>query len=134
MASRIAVGIDIGTYQVRVVVAREQADKNSQFPKIIGTGYAESKGLRHGYIVNAEDVARSIRIAAAQAESVSGVKIKTAFLSIGGIGLDEVRGKGDAIIARADAEVTDLDIENAIKNQDNSYSSCCTSFRSRLCQ
>ena len=114
MASRIAVGIDIGTYQVRVVIARETPDHTSQFPKIIGTGYAESKGLRHGYIVNADDVARSIRIAAHQAEAAAGVKIKTAFLSVGGIGLDEVRGKGDAIIARADAEVTDLDIEKAI--------------------
>ncbi len=114
MASRIAVGIDIGTYQVRVVIARETPDRTSQFPKIIGTGYAESKGLRHGYIVNADDVARSIRIAAHQAEAAAGVKIKTAFLSVGGIGLDEVRGKGDAIIARADAEVTDLDIEKAI--------------------
>ncbi|MFA5876909.1 cell division protein FtsA [Patescibacteria group bacterium] len=114
MAPRIAVGIDIGTYQVRVVIARESADRTSLFPKIIGTGYAESKGLRHGYIVNADDVARSIRIAAAQASEFAGVKIKTAFLSIGGIGLDEVRGKGDAIISRADAEVTDLDIEKAI--------------------
>lgn len=115
MTSRIAVGIDIGTYQVRVVIARESADRASQFPKIIGTGYAESKGLRHGYIVNIDDVARSIRVAASQAEQIAGVKIKTAFLSIGGIGLDEVRGKGDAIIAKADAEVTDFDIEKAIE-------------------
>lgn len=114
MSSRIAVGIDVGTYQVRVVIAREMPERASQFPKILGTGYAESKGLRHGYIVNIGDVARSIRIAAAQAEQTAGVKIKTAFLSIGGIGLDEVRGKGDAIIARADAEVSDLDIEKAI--------------------
>jgi len=114
MASRIAVGIDVGTYQVRVVVAREDASRNSQFPKIIGTGYAESKGLRHGYIVNHDDVAHAIRIAANQAEKLSGVRIKTAFLSIGGIGLDEVKATGEAVIARADAEVTDLDIEKAI--------------------
>ena len=113
--SRIAVGIDVGTYQVRVVIARESTDRSSSFPKVIGTGYAESKGLRHGYIVNSDDVARSIRAAASQAEKIAGVKIKTAFLSIGGIGLDEVRGKGEAVIARADAEVTDIDVEKAIR-------------------
>ncbi len=113
MASRIAVGIDVGTYQVRVVVAREVG--GGQMPKVIGTGYAESKGLRHGYIVNIDDVARSIRFAVSQAENTSGVRIKSAFLAISGIGLDEVRGKGEAIIARADAEVTDLDIEKAIE-------------------
>jgi cell division protein FtsA len=114
MAGRIAVGIDVGTYQVRVVIARENPDRTSSFPKIIGTGYAESKGLRHGYIVNQEDVSEAIRRAASQAERLAGVKIKTAFLSIGGIGLDEVRGTGEAIVAKPDAEVTDLDIQKAI--------------------
>src|SRR3989344_819239 len=107
-SSRIATGIDVGTYQVKVVVARQG---NSPFPKVIGTGYAESKGLQHGYIVNVDDVTRSIKTAVAQAESTAGVRIKNAFLAVGGIGLDEVRGRGEAIIARADAEGTNLDME-----------------------
>ncbi len=90
MAERIAVGIDVGTYQVRVVIAQEDRTKNG-YPRIIGTGYAESKGLRHGYIVNTDDVTRSIRVAVSQAEKVAGVKVRDAFISIGGIGLDEVR-------------------------------------------
>ena len=113
MAQRIAVGIDVGTYQVRVVVARTDESQRT-YPRIIGTGYAESKGLRHGYIVNIEDVARSIRVAIGQAEKTAGVRIRDAFLSVGGIGLDEVRSRGETIIARADNEVSDLDIEKAI--------------------
>lgn len=112
MTSRTAVGIDIGTYQVRVVVSRE-SEKGGP-PRVIGTGYAESKGLRHGYIINIGDVTRSIKAAARQAEESSGFRIKSAFLAIGGIGLDEIRSKGDAIIARADAEVSDFDVENAL--------------------
>jgi cell division protein FtsA len=115
MASEIAVGIDVGTYQVRVVIAREGKDRSSTFPKVIGTGYAESKGLRHGYIVNSADVERSIRAAILEAEGVAGVRVKNAFLSVGGIGIDEIRGRGEAVIARADAEVTNLDIEKAIE-------------------
>lgn len=114
MATRIAVGIDVGTYQVRVVVSRFD-DRDRSYPRIIGTGYAESKGLRHGYIVNIEDVTRSIRAAVMQAEKTAGVKVRDAFLAVGGIGLDEVRSRGETIIARADAEVTDLDIEKAIE-------------------
>jgi cell division protein FtsA len=113
MGQRIAVGIDVGTYQVRVVIARHD-DTDHAFPKIIGTGYAESKGLRHGYIVNIDDVSRSVRSAVMQAEKTAGIKIRDAFLAIGGIGLDEVRSRGETIIARADAEVTDLDIEKAV--------------------
>lgn len=115
MAQRTAVGIDVGTYQVRVVVAREDATRGG-YPKIIGTGFAESKGLRHGYIVNIDDVARSIRTAIGQAEKTSGIRIRDAFLAVGGIGLDEVRSRGETIIARADAEVTDLDIEKAVES------------------
>lgn len=113
MALQTAVGIDVGTYQVRIVVARE-SEKGGP-PRVIGTGLAESKGLRHGYIMNIADVTRAIRAAAAQAEEVSGHKIKSAFLSVGGVGLDEVRARGDAVVARADAEVTDFDVENAIQ-------------------
>ncbi len=115
MAQRTAVGIDIGTHQVRVVVAREGASgERSGTPKVIGTGYAESKGLRHGYITNVGDVTRAVRAAVAQAEETSGTKIRSAFLAVGGIGIDEVRSRGETVIARADAEVTDLDVERAV--------------------
>jgi cell division ATPase FtsA len=50
MSSRITTGIDIGTYEVRVVIA-EQNDENA-LPTVLGTGRAESKGLRHGYTIN----------------------------------------------------------------------------------
>jgi cell division ATPase FtsA len=44
----ITVGIDVGTYQVKVVVAELAQEGERKIPKIIGTGFAESKGLRHG--------------------------------------------------------------------------------------
>lgn len=115
MGQRIAVGIDIGTYHVRVVVAQESADKRGGTPRVVGTGLAESKGLRHGYIMNIADVTRAVRQAVLQAEETSGVKIRSAFLAIGGIGLDEVRARGEVVIARADAEVTELDVERALE-------------------
>lgn len=112
MKNRIAVGIDIGTSQVRVVVSRESDGRNG-VPKVIGTGYAESKGLRHGYIMNIHDVTRAVRVAVSQAEETAGVKVRSAFVSIGGIGLDEARSRGETMVARADGIVTDLDIERA---------------------
>ena len=114
MARRIATGIDIGTYQVKVVVVEELSDKNgARQLRIIGTGLAESKGLRHGYIVNKEEVSASILKAKREAEAVSRVPIRAAFLAVGGISLDEARATGSAIISRADQEITLLDIEKA---------------------
>ncbi|MFZ1075234.1 MAG: cell division protein FtsA [Minisyncoccia bacterium] len=116
MSRRIATGIDIGTYQVKMVVIEELTDKSGvRQRRILGTGLAESKGLRHGYIVNKEEVTVSIREAKRQAESVARVPIRAAFLAIGGISLDEARASGSAIISRADQEITALDLEKAGK-------------------
>ena len=102
---------------MKLVVVEELADKRSgaRQLRIIGTGLTESKGLRHGYIVNKEEVTASIREAKRQAESVAHVPIRSGFISIGGISLDEARATGEAIISRADQEVTALDLEKAAK-------------------
>lgn len=114
MARRIATGIDIGTYQVKVVVVEEVADKRGgRGLRIIGTGLAESKGLRHGYIINKEEVSASILKAKREAEAIARVPIRAAFLAVGGISLDEARATGSAIISRADQEITLLDLEKA---------------------
>ncbi len=110
MRNKISVGIDIGTYQVKVVVAESSSDRHS-LPKIIGIGYAESKGLRHGYIINQTDATRSIKKAVRQAEKISRIKIDKAFISIGGIGLSSYTSTGHVMISRADAEITEIDIE-----------------------
>jgi cell division protein FtsA len=113
MRKHIAAGIDIGTYQVKVVISESDPDNEKALPKIIGTGFAESKGLRHGYIVNSHDVTKSVMQAVYQAERASGVKIKKAYLSIGGISLQSTIALGSTAISRADAEVTQIDIDKA---------------------
>ncbi len=112
MSSRITAGIDVGTYEVRVVVAEHDGD-NTHF-KIIGTGRAESKGMRHGYIIQGSDVTRSVAEALRQAEKSSGQKIRKTFVSIGGLGLSGIVSNGSTIIARADQHITEADMEQAI--------------------
>ena len=111
MARRITTGIDIGTHQTKVVVVEEVRTAEGKQLHIIGTGISESQGLRHGYVIDMEDAADSVRRAKAQAEKTIGFPIKSAFLAIGGVSLDEIRGRGEAIISRADQVITDLDIE-----------------------
>lgn len=112
MSSRITTGIDIGTYEVRVVIA-EQTDENA-LPTVLGTGRAESKGLRHGYTINIADVERSVRLAVAQAEKMAGIKVKKAFISVGGIGLSGINSQGSTMIGRADQTISEADIEQAM--------------------
>jgi cell division protein FtsA len=114
MAKNIAVGIDIGTYQIKIVVVENVYENGKNSFKIIGNGFAESKGLRHGYIINSSDTINSLRIAIAEAEKTSNIKIKRAFLSIGGIGVGSIVSHGSIIIPRADSEISEIDIKNVL--------------------
>src|SRR3989344_1132111 len=112
MMRNITVGIDIGTYQVKVVVSELVKIEGKPITRIIGTGLAESKGLRHGYIVNGPEVTEAIKSATAMAEKTSGVKIRRAFLGVGGVGLSAFTSTASSMVSRADEEISELEIAN----------------------
>jgi cell division protein FtsA len=123
MSQKISVGIDIGTYQIKVVVSESILSADGVYvPRIIATGEAESKGLRHGYIINISDVTRCVKLAVSQAEKTAKIKIKRGYISIGGIGLSSIIGKGSVMITKADLEITDLDVKNVLTEAENSLS------------
>jgi cell division protein FtsA len=109
MIRNISVGIDIGTSTTRVVVG--EFLKGEKNPKVIGIGEAESKGVRHGYIVRSNETAESLKIALAMAEKTSGIKIRRAFVSISSTTLHSEITNGSVVVSKADGEVTNLDIE-----------------------
>src|SRR3989344_4471159 len=56
---KIVTGIDVGTPQVKDVIAR-RPDNPREAPQILGTGYAESRGMKKGKVISVPDVARSL--------------------------------------------------------------------------
>ena len=115
MSKNITVGIDVGSHLVKVMVVEHVKERDKKTSRIIGTGKAEAKGIKKGYITESEDVIRSIVKAVREAEHRSGIKIREATLAIGGISLESKLAKGTAIISRADNEVTSLDVQNAVR-------------------
>ncbi len=113
MKQIITVGIDIGTSATRVVVCQQEPEGIS---RIVGFGIAATTGVRHGYIVNRDDVLLSLRKALRDAEVQSGIKIRQATIAIGGVGLDAQYGVGTSIVSRADAVIGKVDIEKAISD------------------
>ena len=111
MSRSIITGIDVGTKHVKVVIADARSKTEKGLPKIIGLGIAESRGLRHGYITNIRDAAESIRSAINNAQEKAGVKIKKAFVGVGGIGLSGITVTSSIMTSRADAEITVLDLK-----------------------
>lgn len=110
MARQIVVGIDIGTFEVKVIVA-EGAEQNGHFvPHIIGIGSAESKGVERGYITSIEEATSSVRLAVSKAEKMSGQRVKRAYVSFAGIGLGSLTTTSSVAISRADMEITERDL------------------------
>jgi cell division protein FtsA len=129
-----SVGIDIGTNQVKVIVA-ESAESwsarntgpqgasrsprsSDNLPRVIGGGIAETRGMRHGYITNLKEVVKSIKTAVSQAEKSAGISIKRAYVSISGVGLGAIVSTASVNTTKADAEITDLDVKRAIEESE----------------
>lgn len=117
MIRNISIGIDVGSSMTRVVVG--EFLKGEKTPKIIGVGESPTFGMRHGYIVSFADAVSCIKKAVQKAEETSGIKIKKAFVSIGGATLRGDISIGNTIVSKADSEVTNLDIQNAIADCEN---------------
>jgi cell division protein FtsA len=111
-------GIDVGTHITRVAVVGYTKEDGS--PYTIATGQSPTEGMRLGYVANTDKVAESIKNAVSQAEKTLGAKVKRAIISIGGISLSSVVSSGQAIISRADQEVTHLDVSKAISDSEES--------------
>ncbi len=115
MTRRIVTGIDIGTYQIKMVVVEEVIDKNVKSLRVIGTGSSTTRGMHKGYVINKDEVTESIKIAKQAAEQAARVSLKNGFLAIGSVSINETHATGEAIISRADQEVTELDLDIALK-------------------
>ena len=112
MIRNISAGIDMGSSMTRIVVG--EFFKGEKNPKIVGIGESETSGVKHGYVVNAEEAVLSVKSAVAMAEKSSGIKIKRAFVAVGGLSLRGELCNGSVIISKADGEVTNLDIQKAL--------------------
>lgn len=119
MSDHIITGIDVGTFHVKVAIARIPRNAGpAAKPEIIGTGLAESRGLKSGYIMHDSDVARSIKSAIVQAEKAAGLTVKKAHVAIGSIGLEEMYSHGEIIPSRADSEVSTADVDKLMQDSE----------------
>lgn len=114
MARHIATGIDIGTHHVRVVISERAHRSGKTYRRILGAGVSRSKGLRYGYIINPHEAARSIQDAVSRAESQADVKVRGANISLNGVSLESVTTTGSVVTSRADAEITERDVEQVL--------------------
>lgn len=108
----IIVGIDIGSSNIRTIIAQEF--KGEENLRIVGVGIVPSFGVRRGVIVDATETAKVIDESVALAQRMAGIEVKNAIVSIGGNDICFQNAKGVIAVGRADGEVIEDDINRVI--------------------
>ena len=99
--NRYAVGIDIGTSNVRVVIgsipaggAHDGVSADEQTLTIVGVGSQPTQGMRKGTVVDINRVAMSVDKAIGAAEMMSGLNVSEAVVSINGSHISGMSSRG----------------------------------------
>ncbi len=108
------VGIDIGSGNLRAVGAIRREDR--KYPTVVATFKKSIDGMDRGNIIDEREVSNAISDAIIALEEQAGVRTIHTLISLGATGLTSHHASGYAQVSRGDAFVTDLDIENAIKD------------------
>lgn len=108
------IGIDIGSGNLRAVGAVRHEDR--KYPTVVATYKKPIDGVDRGNIIDEREVANAINEAIIALEEQSGNSTLHTLISLGATGLSSHHASGYAQVSRGDASVTDLDIENAIKD------------------
>ena len=107
---QVVTGIDIGTTKICTTVARI----GNGGIKILGTGWATSKGLKKGVIINLSETIQQVRDSVEEAEKTSQSIVESAYVSVGGAHIKGINCSGEANIRGKNGEISNEDIGRAI--------------------
>ncbi len=110
--SRIICGLDVGTTKICMMIARAHSDGGLE---VLSTGYANSSGLKKGVVVDLEEASASIRKAADEAESKSGISVDWVTIGAAGDHFQSFNSHGAVTIEGNHQEVTAEEMEQVIR-------------------
>ena len=116
MSNDIIVGLDIGSKNIRAVVAEKNEEGHLQ---ITGIGISGSTGMRKGIVTNIENTVQGINKAVDEAEVMSGVDISQCTVGLGGVHIEGINSKGVFPIrdkGKNNKEIDRTDIEAVINS------------------
>ncbi|HPF31317.1 MAG TPA: cell division protein FtsA [Candidatus Saccharibacteria bacterium] len=107
-SNKYAVGIDIGTTNVRCVVGH--IDNSTGIPTVVGVGITPNSGMRKGVVINLSGPAQAIDEALGEAERMSGYQIDAAAISINGSHILSTHADGMIAVGSPNHEINQEDI------------------------
>ena len=110
----VVVGLDIGTKNIRVVVAESKEDSKTE---VLAVAAVPSSGIANGVIVSIESAMNSIKKAIDEAEQNCGIEISECIVSIGGDQIEGFNSSGLYIVSHTGSpkEISKEDVRKAIE-------------------
>jgi len=106
----VLVGIDAGTTKVTTLIGEVSRDGDVN---IIGYGIAPSVGMKKGMVANIDQTVNSIAASLEKAERLSGYKISSAFVAVGGSHISSQNSRGVVAVSGHKREVSREDVARA---------------------
>ena len=106
-AVKYAVGLDVGTENVRAVVATQTREGQLS---VVGYNEAKNAGMRKGILANLAGPADAIDKMLGEVERMSGYEIHSATVSINGSQLLTTKTEGMIAVGTAEHEINDEDL------------------------
>jgi len=113
MKNKFAVGIDIGTTKVTVVIGQQGVE--DEIPQIIGVGIASNSGMRKGVVIDVEETVAVLTKAVGDAERMAGVNIDHAYLNVNGGHISSANNKGVIAISNQSEGIVEEDVNRVIE-------------------
>jgi len=108
--------LDVGSHEMRAVVSKLLPEEEIQ---IIGVAKVPSRGVKKGVIIDIHEASQAITQVLKEAESISGTHLPHVVTGINGVNLQSIATKGIIAVSRADREISENDIERALKAAQN---------------
>lgn len=115
MQDEIITSLDIGSSNIRVIVARYEVTDKDKRLHIIGVAETPSEGVSKGVITSIDDAVSSISECLEKVERMSGINVDSAYVSICAPHIISQSTKGVIAVAKANGEINEHDVERVIE-------------------
>jgi cell division protein FtsA len=106
----VLVALDVGTSKVVALIGEVTRETGVT---VIGKGSVGSSGLKKGVVINIDQTVGSIKAAREAAERLSGYRIESAIVAVGGNHVESQNSRGAVAVSGARREVGREDVERA---------------------
>lgn len=109
----ILTAIDVGTDKCVTIIA--SLDKETHAIRVMGVAAVPSKGVKKSQIIDLEKVLQALTESLDAAERMSGVEIKSAYVSVSGAHITSINSKGVVAVAAPTQEISTEDVARVIE-------------------